>query len=112
MQEYIAMWKNFANFKDRTTVRGYWMAFLFNFLASFVIGAICGLIPALSFLATVYSIAVLIPSLAIMVRRLRDAGKSWGWIFISLVPLAGPIVLLVFLCKSSVAENPTDAATV
>lgn len=109
MQEYIQMWKNYANFSGRTSVRGYWMAYLFNFLAGAVLGIIVGIVPALSFLSSLYSLAALIPGLAITVRRLRDAGKAWGWIFISLVPLAGIIILIVMLCKPSV---PVEAEVV
>lgn len=105
MNEYLDMWKNYANFSGKTTIRGYWMAFLFNFLASFVLGVITGIIPQLSFLSGLYTLAVMIPGLAIVVRRLRDAGKSWGWIFISLVPIAGPIILIVMLCKPSVSSE-------
>ena len=50
MKEYLDMWKNYANFSGRTSVRGYWMAFLFNFIASAVF-SIIGSIPALAFLA-------------------------------------------------------------
>lgn len=99
MQEYLAMWKNYVNFKDRTSVRGYWMAFLFNFLAGIILGILTGILPVLGFLSGLYSLAILIPSLAIVVRRLRDAGKAWYCIFISLVPLVGSIILIVWLCR-------------
>ena len=101
MQEYLAMWKNYANFKDRTSVRGYWMAFLFNFLAGIILGVIAGIIPVLGFLAGLYSLAALIPGLAIAVRRLRDAGKAWYYIFIAFVPLVGGIILIVWLCQQT-----------
>jgi len=101
MNEYVAMWSNYANFTGRTTVRGYWMAYLVNFVIAFVIGFIGGYIPALSFLATIYTLAILIPSLSIMVRRLRDAGYHWAWIFISLIPIVGSIILIVLLCQKS-----------
>ncbi len=102
MQEYIAMWKNYANFHDRTTVRGFWMAFLFNFLAGLVLGILTAILPVLGFLTGLYSLAVLVPGLAICVRRLRDAGKAWYCIFLSFIPLVGAIILIVFLCKQSV----------
>ena len=105
MQEYIAMWKNYVNFSDRTSVRGYWMAFLFNVIISFAIGVVAGLVPALSILATLYSLAALIPGIAIVIRRLRDAGKEWYWIFISLVPLAGGIILIIMLCKPTASTE-------
>jgi len=98
--EYINMWKNYVNFKDRTTVRGYWMAFLVNFIVSFVLGLI-----GIRILVSLYSLATLLPSLAICVRRLRDGGNSWPWIFISLVPLVGWIILIVKLCKQSAPED-------
>ena len=104
MTEYLNMWKNYVNFSDRTTRRGYWMAVLFNFIASLIIGLIGGLI-GLDFLSYIYSLAVLLPGLGITVRRLRDAGKGWGWIFICLVPLVGWIILLVMLCKASVPDD-------
>lgn len=102
MQEYVAMWTNYFNFGGRTTRRGYWMAYLFNFIVTFVLGLVANFVPALSFLASIYALAILIPSLAIIIRRLRDAGKGWGWIFINFVPLIGQIIFLVFLCSKSV----------
>ena len=104
MTEYINYWKNYVNFSDRTTRRGYWMAFLFNIIAGFVVGLIIGLIH-LDFLTYIWSLANLLPGLAILVRRLRDAGKGWGWIFICLVPVVGWIILLVMLCKRSAPDN-------
>lgn len=101
MQEYIAMWKNYVNFKDRTSVRGYWMAILFNVIAAFILGMIANFIPALSFLSGLYSLAVLIPGLALVVRRLRDTGKAWYYIFFALIPLVGSIILLVFMCQKT-----------
>ena len=105
MKEYVAFWKNFANFSARTTIRGYWMAFLFNFLAGLVLGAIVALLPDLAFISGIYSLAVLVPNLAIIVRRLNDAGKHWGWIFISLVPAVGWIILIIMLCKPAIPDN-------
>lgn len=104
MTEYINMWKNYVNFGARTTRRGYWMAYLFNFIAALILGVIVA-VTKLEVLSGIYSLAVLLPGLAICVRRLRDAGKAWGWIFISLVPLAGVIILIVLLCKPSVEDN-------
>jgi len=104
MTEYINYWKNYVNFSDRTTRRGYWMAFLFNVIASTIVGAIIGII-GLEFLATIWSLANLLPGLGIIIRRLRDAGKGWGWIFINLIPLIGQIIFIVMLCKRSVENN-------
>ena len=101
---YVDMWKNFANFSGRTNVGGYWWAVLGNFIVSFVLSLI-----GVEVLISVYSLATLIPTLSIAVRRLRDAGKGWGWLFINLVPLVGWIIFIVLLCKPSVNDNIVDA---
>jgi len=101
MQEYIEMWKHYADFSGRTTVRGYWMAILFNLIASFLIGFIASL-TGLTILSSLYSLAILIPGLAICIRRLRDAGCHWANIFWSFLPLVGFIILIIKLCKKSV----------
>jgi uncharacterized membrane protein YhaH (DUF805 family) len=101
---YVDMWKNFANFSGRTDVGGYWWAVLGNFIVSFVLGLI-----GVEVLISVYSLATLIPTLSIAVRRLRDAGKGWGWLFINLVPLVGWIIFIIMLCKPSVNDNIVDA---
>jgi uncharacterized membrane protein YhaH (DUF805 family) len=51
-----------------------------------------------------YSLAVLIPALAVAVRRLHDTGRSGWWLLIGLIPLVGPIVLLVFYLLDSDRE--------
>ena len=99
MQEYQAMWMNFANFRDRTSVRGYWMATLFNAIADFILYFIGSIISGLYFLYGIYSLAALIPGLALTVRRLRDAGKPWWCMFLVLIPVVGGIVLIVLLCQ-------------
>ncbi len=59
----------------------------------------------LGIIGMLYSLATLIPSLAIVVRRLHDTGKSGAYIFISLIPVVGWILLIVQLCKPSVPNN-------
>ncbi len=66
-------------------------------------------------LGGIYSLAVLIPSLAVGVRRLHDTGRSGWWLLIALIPLIGFIVLLVFMVSDSdsaaneYGENPKGA---
>ena len=105
MKEYLDMWKNYANFSGRTSIRGYWMAFLFNTIIGFVVGVITGLLPVLAFIGTIYTLAALIPGLALPIRRLRDAGKSWACIFLPIIPIIGAIILIVKLCRPSVAAE-------
>jgi uncharacterized membrane protein YhaH (DUF805 family) len=52
---------------------------------------------------TIWAVASIVPSLSLLVRRLRDVGKGWGWIFIGLVPLIGSIWLIYLLVQPSLA---------
>jgi len=105
MTEFVNMWKNYANFNDRTTVRGYWMPVLINFLIGIVLSVLIYFIGFLSIVSILYSLAAFIPGLAISIRRLRDAGKSplnLLWVF---VPLVGAIILIILCCKASVPDD-------
>ena len=99
---YVDMRRNFANFGGRTNIPGYWWASLANFIISTVLGYI-------PYVGPLYALAVMIPGLAITVRRLNDAGKHWGWMFINLLPLVGQIIFIIMLCKPSKDSNIVDA---
>ncbi len=110
MQHYSDFWRNYANFSGRTSRAGYWTVWLINTIISFLLGLLGNYIPAVSFVAGIYSLAILIPSLAICIRRLRDAGYSWGWYFLNLIPLIGSIIVIVMLCKASKYDDVVPAA--
>jgi uncharacterized membrane protein YhaH (DUF805 family) len=55
----------------------------------------------LSCISSIYSLAVVLPALAVGVRRLHDIGKSGWWLFISLIPLVGSLWLLVYAVTDS-----------
>ena len=46
----------------------------------------------------------IVPTLPLTIRRLRDAGKVWPWIFIGLIPIIGGIWLIVLLCQPSALQ--------
>lgn len=110
MNEYIQMFKRYFDFGGISTRREFWMAWLVNFIVTAILSAITAAVPALGFLTGVYSLVTLIPILAIEIRRLRDAGYGWGWIFINLIPLVGQIIYIVLLCKKSVATANNNNA--
>jgi uncharacterized membrane protein YhaH (DUF805 family) len=99
------LWQNYVNFSDRTNVRGFWMAALFNFVAGVALGIVVSIIKPLAFLTSLYSLAIFLPGLAIGVRRLNDAGKAWQNIFWAFLPFVGTIILIVLLCKPSIEDN-------
>lgn len=111
MNWYLKCLQQYADFEGRARRKEYWMFVLFNFIIGFVLGIIDGLFGWLSpeiglgVLGGIYSLAVIIPSLAVGVRRLHDIGKS-GWAyFIILIPIVGAIILLVWFCREGVSGN-------
>lgn len=107
---YVDTIKNrFADFEGRASRSEYWYFALFNFVAFFGVGMIAGILgtisPKLSMIVmgilSLFMIALLIPSLALTVRRLHDTGKSGWMLLLGLIPLVGPIILLVFYVTES-----------
>ena len=101
MDWYLQVLKKYAVFEGRATRPEYWYFFLFNFLIAcglFIIGSFVHVLMILYFL---YALAVVIPGLAVTVRRLHDIGKSGFWFFIVLVPILGVLVLLFFMVQPS-----------
>jgi uncharacterized membrane protein YhaH (DUF805 family) len=99
---YLQALKKYAVFSGRSRRMEYWYFVLFNIIVGIVLGAIDGLlgtrgsVMGAGLLSGIYGLAILIPSLAVTVRRLHDIDRSGWWILIALVPLIGSIVLLVF----------------
>ena len=107
MNWYIGVLKKYAVFKGRAQRAEYWFFVLFNVIFAIVFtvidGALGMLDPATGFgaLSGLYSLAVLIPSIAVTIRRLHDTSRAGWWLLIIFVPLIGGIVLLVFMCLDS-----------
>ncbi len=107
MNWYLEVLKKYAVFGGRSRRKEYWYFFLFNILISIVLMIIDGLTGTLSLeagmglLGGIYTLAVLIPGIAVTVRRLHDTNHSGWWLLIVLVPLIGAIVMLVFMVKDS-----------
>lgn len=117
MNYYLSALKNYAIFSGRSRRSEYWYFTLFNIIFSlvammldrllgsgFTINTFNGpLVLPYGYCYLIYVLIVLVPGLAVMVRRLHDVGKS-GWFFlISFIPIAGAIWLLVLMCTDSVA---------
>ena len=111
---YKNFFKNYAEFTGRSTRPDYWGVWLGNFILSIPFylaygNALAnsrneGVLITLGFIAIIYFIfglALLLPSLALMVRRLRDAGFHWALIFVAFIPMVGSIALLVLLAMPS-----------
>lgn len=89
------VFKNYANFNGRARRSEYWYFILLNAIVS-----VFSFTP-LAFVSAVYSLAVLVPTLAVCVRRLHDTGRAGTYLLLLLVPLVGEILLIVWFVQDS-----------
>ncbi|MFN3159410.1 MAG: DUF805 domain-containing protein [Rubinisphaera brasiliensis] len=113
MNWYLKCLRQYVDFSGRARRKEYWMFTLFNLIIAFLIGFVGGIIllavgvdgpeydSAINGIGAIYNLAILLPALGVLVRRLHDIGKSGWWIFIALIPLIGAIILLLFLIRDS-----------
>jgi uncharacterized membrane protein YhaH (DUF805 family) len=99
--------KKYAVFSGRARRREYWYFLLANLIMAIVLAIVDA---ALGFegsevgwgpLATLYSLVVLLPGIAVAVRRLHDTNRTGWWLFMALIPFVGAILLIIFLAEDS-----------
>ena len=124
IEAYKKFWKGYVDFKGRSSRSDYWLAgsaHLLIFFTWYLLLAVfermvaetgssdlftIGVILLLIFFA--YGIATVLPGLAITVRRLRDAGYNWPYIFIPLIPFVGIFIFIFLLCQPTKVEVPVN----
>ncbi|MBV0910904.1 DUF805 domain-containing protein [Anianabacter salinae] len=98
------VFSKYATFEGRASRSEYWWFALFGLVASlglsFVDSWVLGM-QSVQPLSSLFSLAILLPSLAVGARRLHDIGRSGWWLLILLVPLIGFLVLLYFFVQRS-----------
>ncbi|MPN40390.1 hypothetical protein SDC9_187926 [bioreactor metagenome] len=97
--------QNYTNFSGRSTLSDYWLVELDFLLLGIISGILSYFIPAIIYILLLFDFVSIIPSLAITVRRLHDIGKSGKRIFMAFIPIAGPIILLVYELTKSDGDN-------
>ena len=114
MNWYIEVLKKYAVFTGRAHRTEYWMFFLINIIIAIAIGLIEGFVGSPGVVGMIYGLAVLLPGIAVGVRRLHDTDRSGWWLLIGLIPIIGVIVLIVFFVQDSTpgpnqfGSNPKD----
>lgn len=124
IEAYKKFWKGYDDFTGRSTPSDYWFAYsahVLIFFAWYLLLAVfermaaetgssdlftIGVILLLIFFA--YGVAAILPGIAITVRRLRDAGCNWLYIFIPLVPFVGIFIFIFLLCQPTKVEVPSN----
>jgi uncharacterized membrane protein YhaH (DUF805 family) len=102
----VGYWKQvvlerYAQFTGRARRAEYWWFTLANVIGIVVLLILSGIIKIFIVLYFIYLLALIVPSIAVAVRRLHDTDKSGWWFLIALVPFVGGIILLVLMCIDS-----------
>ena len=121
IEAYKKFWKGYVDFTGRSTPSDLWSAYLAHLLIVFAgnwleavfesmldeISSDLFTISVILFLIIfVFCIAAVLPCIAIAVRRLRDAGYNWPYIFIPLIPFVGIFIFIFLLCQPTKVEVP------
>lgn len=93
---YRSAWSRSFDYEGRSNRGDFWWFVLANLIVSVIIALISAK------LQTVYTVASLLPGIPLAVRRLRDMGKAWPWLFLGLIPIVGAIWLIVLYCQPSI----------
>jgi uncharacterized membrane protein YhaH (DUF805 family) len=107
---YKAVWGRFAEFRGRARRKEYWWFTVFNIIVALSLALLDGMIgtfsveAGLGLFSGLYILVVIIPRLAVAVRRLHDTGRTGWWTLIGLIPLLGGVVLFIFTVLDSEPE--------
>ena len=107
IESYKSFWTKAFDFKGKSNRSDYWLGgVLANFIVYILLFILSGIAASINetlggligIIWILYSLGQIIPGLSISIRRLRDAGKEWVWIFINFVPFVGGVWFIVLLC--------------
>ncbi len=105
MNWYLKVISDFKDFSGRARRKEYWMFVLFNLIFGIVAAGLDEILGLYNYefgygpINAIYGLILLIPSLAVAVRRLHDIGKSGWMLLILFIPLIGVIWLLILLVR-------------
>ena len=105
MNGYLATLKKYADFSARARRTEYWLFFLFNLVIAMLLGVVDYVLGTPGIIGMIFALAILIPSIAVAVRRLHDTDRSGWWLLMAFIPIIGTIVLLIFMVLDSNPGN-------
>lgn len=108
MDYFLDAMKKYADFSGRATRKDYWMFVLIYFIL-YIACAIIDAVITMPVFTLIFSLGTLIPCISVAARRLHDTTRSGWWQLISLIPLIGAIVLIIFLVQDSHDDNQYGA---
>ena len=99
---FSSAWQRSFDYTGRSDRGDYWWFVLANIIISVVLLIASNISTFFGWIYSIWIVATIVPSLSLTVRRLRDAGKHWAWIFIQLIPLVGFIWIIYLMVQPSV----------
>jgi uncharacterized membrane protein YhaH (DUF805 family) len=105
MYWYLDALHHYADFKGRIHRMGFWMFQLVNVGFVLLFAAVSVVVELLAIVTFIYNLAILIPSLAVTVRRLHDTERSAWWMLTLLVPVIGWALLVFFLAQDGTSDE-------
>lgn len=106
MNFYVDAWKKFADFKGRSRRKEFWLFWLINSMISGLLQQVTGSLGiAGTIILVVFGLAIILPMIAVGIRRMHDINKSGWWVLINLVPLIGSIWFIVLAIKDSEPQS-------
>ncbi len=105
MEIYLQVLRDWNKFSGRASRTEFWTFVLVNALVNCALWLLGTLIGPIVFISYLYSLAILVPTLAVGMRRLHDAGKEGLWIIGSFVPLLNLVVLYFLILESEPGSN-------
>ena len=125
-KSYFTAWKKAFKFQGRSTRKDYWFFVLINFFIAFILllfnliqsvlrtysfssdndflQILSNFIIILNFIPAIILLGSIWVALPLTIRRIRDVGMKWQWIFLVSIPYVGTIFILIFLTRTSVID--------
>lgn len=101
MQWYIKVLKKYNVYQGRARREEYWMFTLFSTLIAIAMSVVDTILGTWVLFSSLYSLAIILPATGVAIRRLHDTNRSGWWLLITLVPLIGAIIILIFTIQDS-----------
>ena len=98
---FTTAWKRSFDYTGRADRGDYWWFVLASFLILLALNLVGSFVPFIGALANLYLIAQIVPHLSLAVRRLRDAGKDWQWIFVGITGIGSLWLLYLHTLPSA-----------
>lgn len=101
VKAYVEAWQRSFEYAGRSNRGDYWWFVLANFIVLLVLNLLGTVIGVFAPIANLYLLAQFVPHLPLAIRRLRDAGKDWQWIFVTITGIGALWVLYLHTLPSA-----------